>query len=150
MTIQHILITTDLSPESLRAYAPIAELARSLGSRITLLHVVQDLRLIPRGAPTAPMLHDPALPARIDGARAALEEQRAMFGDMDVEVAVIPGSDVPASIAEFAKEHGVDLIAISTHGRTGFRRLVLGSVAEALLRHTSVPVLVFPRADDNG
>ncbi|MFT5462408.1 MAG: nucleotide-binding universal stress UspA family protein [Planctomycetota bacterium] len=41
----------------------------------------------------------------------------------------------------------MDLIALSSHGRSGFRRLVLGSVTEQILRHTSVPVMVFPRKD---
>jgi nucleotide-binding universal stress UspA family protein len=39
------------------------------------------------------------------------------------------------------------LIALSSHGRSGFRRLVMGSVAEAVLRHARVPVLVFPRQE---
>jgi len=148
MTIRHILITTDLSPEALRPYAPVADIARSLGCRITLLHVVPDLRVIPHGAPTAPLLDDPALPGKIESARAALAEQRDEFGDLPVEPVVISGSDIALSIAEYAEQNDVDLIAISTHGRTGFRRFVLGSVAESLLRHAAVPVLVFPRAGD--
>jgi len=145
MEIKHILVTTDLSQEALRPYAPIADLARSVGARITLLHVVPDLRALPHGAPTAPMLEDPGLPGRIEDARAMLDEQCVEFGDIPVNRVVITGADIALTIAEYAEENDVDLIAISTHGRTGFRRLVLGSVAEALLRHAAVPVLVFPR-----
>lgn len=145
MEIRHILVATDLSEEALRPFAPVADLARAVGARITLLHVVQDLRAIPHGAPTAPKLEDPALHGKIEEARAQLEQQGSEFGDLPVDRVVISGFDVALTIAEYAADNDVDLVAISTHGRTGFRRLVLGSVAEALLRRTSVPVLVFPR-----
>ncbi|MCA9721025.1 MAG: universal stress protein, partial [Gemmatimonadetes bacterium] len=53
----------------------------------------------------------------------------------------------PQAIAEYARTHEVDLIAMSSHGRTGFRHLVLGSVSEAVIRHADRPVLVFPRGE---
>ena len=68
----------------------------------------------------------------------ALKEQ---FSGLEVEGVVVRGEDVPCAIVDWAAEHGADMIALSTHGRTGFRRLILGSVAEAVLRHSSVPVL---------
>lgn len=147
MNIRHVLVTTDLSPDSLRPCEPIADLARRLGARITLLHVVQDLRVAPHGAPLAPGMSAPDLEREKESARRALEEQRSTFGaDLAVEPAVVSGNDTAQAIDDFAKKNGVDLIALSTHGRTGFRHLALGSVAEAVLRRSPVPVVVFPRA----
>lgn len=145
MKIDHILVATDLSPETLRACAPVTELARVVGARVTLLHVVQDLPARPHGAPLAPTQPAPDLQHRIDTAKEEIEEQRATFGGGEhVTARVISGADTPQDIVEFAKENAVDLIALSTHGRTGFRHLVLGSVAEGVLRHSDVPVVVLP------
>ncbi|MGK8206124.1 universal stress protein [Burkholderia cenocepacia] len=54
------------------------------------------------------------------------------------------GDDVPSRIVATAKQLGADLIVIGTHGRRGFRRLVLGSVAERVLRSAACPVLMIP------
>lgn len=150
MKIDHILVTTDLSEEALRPCASIAELARMVDARITLLHVVQDLPGRPHAAPFAPPLSSPGLEKRLEEARGELEEQREAFGDVELKLDVISGDDVAAAVARYAEGFDVDVIAVSTHGRTGFRHLVLGSVAEALLRHSPVPVVVFPPAGKRG
>lgn len=59
-----------------------------------------------------------------------------------VSIDAIEGDDVAASIVNYAKHHGCDLIIISTHGRGGLSRLVFGSVAESVVRHAPCPVLV--------
>ena len=46
---------------------------------------------------------------------------------------------------DYADEHNYGMIALSSHGRSGFKRLFMGSVAEQILRHAHVPVLVFPK-----
>jgi nucleotide-binding universal stress UspA family protein len=148
MKLDHILITTDLSSEALLPCEPVAELARSSGARITLLHVVTDVPGIPHGAPFAPPMSSPGLEKRVEEARREIATQSGAFGDMAVDLEVISGGDTGEAIADFAERAGVDLIALSSHGRSGFRHLVLGSVAEGVLRHASVPVLVFPRPKD--
>ena len=78
-------------------------------------------------------------------ARSKLQELSAgIEGAQDVRVEVIVGQDPGKETVSWAKSNGVDLIAMCTHGRTGWRRLVLGSVAESILRHAPVPVIVFP------
>jgi len=146
MTIEHILVATDLSREALACCAPVGALARSMGARLTLLHVLEGHAAIPHGAPLAPPLTEPAPADDVEEALARLEERRGAYGDgVEMKVEVVSGSDVAAAITEYAEKHAVDLVAVATHGRTGFRHLVLGSVAEAVVRRSSVPVLVLPR-----
>lgn len=146
MRIEHILVTTDLSQEAMRPCASIAEIARNRGARITLLHVVTEQSGLPHGAPFAPAIESPKLEKRLQEARLKLEEQGKAFGEMPITVEVVSGERTAEAIGEYARTHDVDMIALSTHGRTGFRHLVVGSVAETLLRKSPVPVLVFPRA----
>ncbi len=146
MKIRHILVPSDLSPHGIRPVQPIAELALELGAKITLLHVLVDLKVAPLGAPLAPMVSSSATDREVREARAKLDEQRAMIaGRADVDSVVIRASDVARAIVHYAKEHAIDLIAVSTHGHTGLRHLALGSVAEAVLRLSEVPVISFHR-----
>jgi nucleotide-binding universal stress UspA family protein len=146
MKVRHILLTSDLSAESLRPCKPISELARQLKSRITLLHVVQELAVAAHGAPLAPPLHVGDVQKEVEHAKIALQEQAVALGPgLEVKVEVITGTSTVEAICQYAEKHAADLIALSTHGRTGLRHLVLGSVAEAVLRHSPVPVLSFPQ-----
>ncbi len=145
MNLQHILILSDLSPESLRPVTPIADLARSVGARITLMTVVEDVRIAPHGAPFAPPVSSPDVDKEAKHAELTLEEQAATLKGVEVNTVVARGDAVPDTVVKWASENGVDWIALSTHGRTGFRHLALGSVAEAILRRSKVPVVTFPR-----
>ena len=146
MEPKKILLTTDLSDESLRAFGPVAGLARSLGVEITLLHVVEDVLIPPHGAPLAPPMHAPDFEQHFKEAGELLEERRKEMGDdLNVTLVVESGGDVAKVITDHATENHMDLIAISSHGRSGFRRLVMGSVAELVLRHSTGPGLVCPR-----
>lgn len=143
MTYGHILLTSDLSDEAGRAFSPVAELARAFDCKLTLLHVVQVMT-----EPQGGMLATPILPPDMNEAKRAaegeLEQQAATFAGLDVSFVVASGTNVSEVVCEFAAEHGADLIALSTHGRSGLQRLVLGSVAEGVLRRANVPVLCFP------
>lgn len=146
MKISHILLTTDLSEESQRSFAYASDMAREKGAKITLLNVVENLTVAPHGAPLAPPLNDPEAPALVEIAKEGLAKRRnELPADIEVECHAVLGTNLGNTIAEFATDHGCDLIVISTHGRTGFRRFVLGSTAEVVLRHSHVPVLTIPR-----
>jgi hypothetical protein len=69
--------------------------------------------------------------------------KRVQFDGVPVETSAIPGY-CPAAIYEAAAKKRADLIIISTHGRTGFRRALIGSVAEGTVRHADCAVLVVP------
>src|SRR5690606_28823260 len=113
--------------------------------RVTLLHVVESFETVPHGSPLAPPLGPVENVKAMDAAREHLEERRAAWGtDIDIDVEIVANGDAAKEIVEYAETHDVDLIALTTHGRTGFKRLALGSVAEAVIRHSRVPVLVLP------
>ncbi|MEZ5964144.1 MAG: universal stress protein [Planctomycetota bacterium] len=147
MRNKKLLLTTDLSDEALRPLAGLRELAEGRGLAITLLHVVPVLAVAPPGGPRAPAIRPADLEGEKTRARAALESIKKQLAGLDVTVDVVDAQDVAAAICAYAEEKGMDLIAMSTHGRTGFRRLMLGSVAEHVLRHSPVPVLVYPRKE---
>lgn len=146
MKIDHLVVATDLSEAGLACTAPLGDLARTLGARITLLHVIRGYEAIPHGAPLAPPLGEPALPGAAEAALEQVTERIHAFGEgLEVTPAVVVGGDPAVEIVEYAEEHGADMIAVSTHGRSGFRHLVLGSVAEGVVRRSRVPVIVVPR-----
>lgn len=145
MKIDTILVTSDLSDSAERAFAPAAALARESGAKIELIHVVDDTPVPPAGAPLAPALHAPDLESTVAACEKKLASQRAALGDdIEVNATVIVATGPADAVCTAARELGADLIVISTHGRTGLRRFVLGSVAESVVRHARVPVLVVP------
>lgn len=146
MKLDKILLTTDLSEASLRACEPLADVARNRGSTVTLLHIVEDMPVIPHGAPLAPRQSDPAIEEETTAARAWVKANvDTIAPGMVTETVVIRSAKVADAIIEFAEQGDFDLIAMSTHGRTGVRHLLVGSVAESVIRRSSRPVLVFPR-----
>ncbi len=148
---RHILLLTDFSAESERAFGPVAELADLLGARVTLLHVVETALPAPMPAPMmAPIVApaaESALAAREADARRRLADLVERFPrECEVKPALVRGADAATATVAYAAEHGVDLIAMASHGRTGLRRIVMGSVAESVLRRAGRPVLVYPHA----
>ena len=138
-----ILLTTDLSIESKRAFAPVRELARRLQLEITVLAVMEDQLLqAAAGAAFAQFPDRERVRADWDkGVRAAATELGA---GVPVRTAVVEAADVPRAICDRAVADGMSYIAMATHGRSGLRRLLLGSVAEGVVRHARTPVLLYP------
>ena len=143
--IKNIVLTTDLSEESKRAFDPTVDLARRLGIGVTLLHVVHDLQVAPHGAPLAPAVSSPELEQEMKEAKLKLGGMRDLLPkDLEIRTEVLVSTNVAGEVAAYAKKNDATFIAVSTHGRTGLRRLVLGSVAEAVLRCSTTPVICFP------
>jgi nucleotide-binding universal stress UspA family protein len=145
MRIRRILLATDLSPESVWAFPATSALARSFDAEVVLFHVVQTLTSTSRGEMLTTPLAPPDPDSLHKGVLEALDEQSLLLDhDVPTHTEIATSDRVAQAIAEHADECGADVIAMSTHGRTGFRRLVLGSVAEGVLRHANVPVFCFP------
>jgi len=135
-----VLVPFDGSAEAESALEPMLASIRDITKHVLLLQVV----VAPRGGAAAYMFED--LPAEIEVARASLERVAQMLrGEgLTVGIQVVAGS-VAASIASVARQESVDLIAMATHGRSGFARLVLGSVAAETLQRATTPLLVCGR-----
>jgi nucleotide-binding universal stress UspA family protein len=139
--IRSLLVPTDFSPGAQAALRFAVALARPLGASITVLHVYQlPNYILPDG--TA-ILADAPTVARIDTeVAAALDGLRAQLADEGVAIRTeaVAGGTVD-EIIRVARDGGHDLIVMGTHGYTGLKHLVLGSVAERVVRLAPCPVL---------
>jgi nucleotide-binding universal stress UspA family protein len=141
--IRKILCAVDYSAISRSALDHAVTLGRWYDARVTALHV----RSMPR-LPMPPVLFAEAAPGGIATALAPTPadteaDLRAWVKAADVDVAVVDGAPASA-ILEHAARLPADLLVMGTHGRGGFERLILGSVAETVLRRASCPVLTVP------
>jgi nucleotide-binding universal stress UspA family protein len=148
--IRRILVSTDFSAPSKQAIAYAFALARTLGATLVLLHVIEELPSYIGFLPpeeTIKALGELAGRARLDLAQVAAQAQS---GKVEVTCQAVVGA--PAlKIIEVAQEMQADMIVIATHGRTGFRHFVVGSVAEHVVRTAPCPMLtVRPTAIDVG
>lgn len=142
VVVKTILVPTDFSDTANAAVRCAAGLAETFGSSLILLHVVEDVvakgLTADVGASAIRRLQDEATreaAAKLD--RALAEPPLNRTG---VARAVVVG-DPFDGILSYADEHHVDLIVIGTHGRTGLAHVLLGSVAEHVVRTSPCPVL---------
>jgi nucleotide-binding universal stress UspA family protein len=139
--LRHILVPLDGSDLAEKALPPAADLARATGARLTLAHVISMRKILgPRIVPLAPDRVEPEL----DGAFAYLESIADAMREEALEVSTFAahGTAPAHSIAEIAADLGADLIAMATHGYGGVRRALVGSVADKLLRESTLPLLI--------
>ena len=140
MDIRHILAPTDFSDSSKKAISDAFELARTLGATLLLLHVLEPSPY--RGEFTQPTMGEELLGDLERQASAALAQvlPEAQQAKIEVSRAVAIGSP-SQKIVETAEAEHVDLIVMATHGRTGLSHLLIGSVAERVVRTAPCPVL---------
>ncbi len=145
-TIRQILCATDLSPASEPAWEEAQLLARILGAELVLLHVLPPFP-IPRESYFPPHLYPELAEGAEREARASLDGWLAKLGDPTVKARsrLVEGSAAPR-ILDVVREEGSDLVVVGTHGRSGLGRVVLGSVADRVLRLATGPVVTV-RAD---
>jgi nucleotide-binding universal stress UspA family protein len=145
---KRILVAVDGSDTSRHAFEAALALAQSHGAELRPYYVVENAAIyynVPGYDPS--VLHDQL----VEQGRALANEfgQQMQKAGVKGETKLGEASsltDVSALILEGAKAFGADLLVLGTHGRRGFRRLVLGSIAEQCVRHASLPVLLIPAA----
>lgn len=149
-----VLVPLDGSDLARRALEPLAVLARTMPLELVLARVVAA-PAIPVAAfadettYTVAYTSDPA--SELAAARGELEDDAAQFaGLLDVADVRVERGRPAAIIAALARDEGAHLIAMSTHGRGGLTRLVMGSVATGTLHHATVPLLLVPAAVRDG
>jgi nucleotide-binding universal stress UspA family protein len=137
ISLKNILYTTDFSPTA-EAAAPYAwELAKRYGAKVMALHVrpVESNGMVPPEAWAA--VHE----ANELQAKQQAGHLKALFRGVENEVEVAEGV-IGEVISRTIEEKKVDLVVTGTHGREGLGKMVMGSHAENILRHSPVPVLV--------
>ncbi|WP_123533488.1 universal stress protein [Halosimplex salinum] len=133
---ESVLVGTDGSEGSEAAVDEAAGIAEASGAALHAVSVVEPSLLgLDVRSEQAAEDREGRFAERLEWARERVENR-----DVAVETALEEG-DVVETLNEYADEHGVDLIVVGTHGRTGIDRRVLGSVTENLMRSASVPVL---------
>ena len=139
--IKNILVATDFSEPSGVAMAYGRDLARSYGARLHVLHVVEDVAMrysteIGFALPQMQQDLEAAATRSLDG---------LITDDDRRTLQVVPAIETAVSIAEaivkYARAHAVDLIVTGTHGRGAVKRLLMGSIAERVVRTAPCPVL---------
>ena len=135
MQLDNILCPIDFSAASNAALEQATRLAKQHGSRIHLLHVYE---MIFTDGYIEGMIPVPAGPDND-----VLTRQLEQLRPADVESVCELTQGFPAgSIVAYANQHSIDLIVLGTHARTGWSRLVMGSVTESVMREAPCPVLV--------
>jgi universal stress protein A len=140
--IRKILAPTDFSEHAENALRFACGLAQRLGAELHLLHVLSEI------VPTGPdPLLTPVLPpeyyreSEVQSREALAKLIQPSWGTPPVVESAVRWDSPVEGIVEYAREAAIDLIVIATHGRTGLSHVLLGSVAERIVREASCPVL---------
>lgn len=134
--IKTILVPTDFSETSMQAFDYACRFAKENRAKVVALHVVE---------PVVPIVADGiVMPFDVALMRSVTEEELSRLNPDDRTVdfeGMLRDGPAATTIVDIADEIGADLIVMGTHGRRGLRRLLLGSAAEQVLRHSRCPVL---------
>jgi nucleotide-binding universal stress UspA family protein len=143
IVLKKIMVATDFSEPSEAALAYGQQLARTFGAELTLFHAVGDIAARASGGDGFAFI-DPVLQTQIE--TSAREKAGSLISDEDrdqlrARAVVVTAASAAAAITEYAHREQVDLIIVGTHGRSGVAHLVMGSVAERVVRTAPCPVL---------
>lgn len=147
-----ILVPVDGSPASTRGLDEAIKLAKDQDAELRLLHVINEWLAV---SPDATGSDTGALAEGLrESGNAVLDaaEVRARTAGIIPNTVLLEqiGMPVGAVILKHAEDWPADLIVCGTHGRRGVRRMVMGSDAEYVLRHTRVPVLLLRQPEEEG
>jgi nucleotide-binding universal stress UspA family protein len=136
--LKKILVPTDFSPHSEVALRYACEFAEKFGAELHFLHVVQEL-FAGNGFYALPANYFEEVQAESERRLAAIPDSKSSAGKTVVRKAII---GVPfVEIIRYAKANGIDMIVMGTHGRGAVAHLLMGSVAERVVRKAPCPVL---------
>lgn len=140
---QHILLPLDGSPTSALALQEALKFAQQQNARLELMHVLEDVWYFEDGS----MLNYAELleSMKISGKKILAQAQMlAQQEGITVEIKLLEagGKRIANVIVEEAERWSAELIIIGTHGRSGFSRLLLGSIAEGVVRTAHIPILL--------
>jgi nucleotide-binding universal stress UspA family protein len=143
IAINNILVATDFSEASDAALRYGRELAGRFGATLHVLHVAENAYVTTFGAETYAAIV-PEMQQEIETAAKKRLADAVIDSDASgprTKTVVLTSSSAAYAIIDYAREHGIDLIVTGTHGRGALAHLVMGSVAEKVVRLASCPVL---------
>jgi nucleotide-binding universal stress UspA family protein len=145
IAMKNVLVATDFSPVSESALTYGRELARTFGATLHVLHVVDNLNAhLSYGEAAIVGFEPPGLQAQLEAA-ARKQLDRVVTETDRRELNAVPVLRVnykaAPEICEYAKEAAIDVIVIGATGRGALDRMLMGSVAEKVIRHAPCPVL---------
>jgi len=143
IALKNVLVATDFGDPSLVALSYGRDLARSFGATLHVINVVDDVGT--RAAAMAGYRIDfERIQAEMEGA--ARQQVDGLLSDEDrkqlhATIAIVSAAGTARAIVDYARDHGVNLIIVGTHGRGAVAHLLIGSVAERVVREAPCPVL---------
>ncbi|ENV48372.1 universal stress protein [Acinetobacter brisouii] len=144
MAYKHILVPVDGSETSLAAVKQASSIAKAFSSKVTAVCVLAvDPFVAVEFVNTDQFINDYVAKAK-EEIQEILEQAKSLFAQEGVtaETQILEGQTIHKVIVEATKDLGADLIVIGSHGRKGIKKLFLGSVTQAILSESTVPVLV--------
>lgn len=138
---KRILIATDGSENAERAASYGINIAKAIGAEVHALYVISTKHAV---TTRTVMGWSEAFEEYLaDEGEVAVENVRKLGEQVGVKVKPAYSKGIPADkILEYADENNIDLIVMGTHGLTGIKKFLIGSVAENVVRHSKVPVMV--------
>jgi nucleotide-binding universal stress UspA family protein len=156
--IQKVLIALDYNPTAQKVAELGFSLAKTIGAEITLLHVISDpvyyssTEYSPimgfTGFRDQGQLQLDSIDALKKVSQQFLDKSKLHLGDKTIQTLVEEG-DFAESILKVAKDLHADIIVMGTHSRKWLENIVMGSVTEKVLNHTSIPMFIIPTKKHN-
>ena len=150
MQLDKVLVPVDFSECSVKAARAAADLVRISGGQLILLHVPDVAAGIGLETPIRPTPGADPIPLQEyleQSTAAGFADLQAELGDVAAVIRLRPARKPAGEIIAEASEQEADLIVMGSHGRDGFQRLLMGSVTERVVRHSTTPVLVIPNTE---
>lgn len=143
-TYKHLLVPVDESPMSYAAAEQALSLAKDLKCPVTIMSVIAvDPFVGVDFYKVAPAITDYFMQAEQNAQNRLAELQQSFSREgISVDTKIIRGVAASEGIVQIANEIGADLIIMGSHGRTGVKKMMLGSVAQNVLTQSPVPVLI--------
>ena len=151
--MKKVLIAIDYDPSAQKIAETGYSFAKTMGAQVTLLHVTSDatyyssLNYSPimgfDSFSNLDVVQTDIVNQLEEGAEEYLDKTRQFLGDETIQTVVRDG-DFGESILEVADEMNADIIVMGTHSRSGWDKLLMGSVAEKVLRKSTIPLFIIP------
>lgn len=151
--MKKILVALDYNPSAQKVAEMGNELAKAMNAQMTLLHVVSDITYYSslnyspimgfEGFNSPGMLDTDTIAVIKKAAQDYLDKSKSHLGDPTIETAVRNG-EFGQTILDTAEEINADIIVIGTHSKRGLEKILMGSVAESVFHHSTIPVFIIP------